>query len=100
MGEENKKTEKEIPNNIIPSLATPDKMIPKFCTQIVFGITEEGETKEQHVVMNLIYKEGDQQAVLIDRVMISVHHAENAVKVLNDLLERAKKGEIRTATTK
>ena len=66
---------------------TPDKIVPKVCTTINFGVTGNNS-----FVLTLTYNEApDQTQTIIERVMIEHEHAKNVSKVLSDLLDKIEK---------
>jgi|GEM_PF-6329223 len=83
---EEKKEEKKELQGQVNAIGSPDKAIPKFCSQINFGITNNGL-----VIMSMLYIEPNNQPALIERVMIDLPHAKQVVQVLSDLLNKADK---------
>jgi hypothetical protein len=88
--EEIKGEKKEPQNQAVKAISTPDKVIPKFCSRIEFGITSNNL-----VVMTMLYLETNSQLekttqpTVIERVIIDVPHARQVAQVLNDLLDKA-----------
>lgn len=73
-----------IPTTNIPT--TTDKIVPKFCTAINIAVLNN-----KNLVMTLVYSEGNENAALIDRIVIDLEHAKNLGKVLNKIVEDAEK---------
>jgi hypothetical protein len=62
----------------------PDKLTPKYCTSIQVGLLNSG-----NLVLSLLYSEPSQPALLIERVIIDIEHADNLANVLKAAVSEA-----------
>lgn len=65
----------------INALTEVQRIVPKFCTSIQIAVLEN-----RNVVLTMLYAE-EENAALIDRVIIDSTHAKNLIKVLTEALD-------------
>ncbi len=69
-------------------ITTPDKRIPKLCTQVVFSLATDGK-----IILTFVYKENpEEDGVIIERVMLpNNEQAKQIIEKLNEVIGKSEK---------
>ncbi len=75
-----------LPIDGVRLIAEPVKMVPKYCTSVLFS-----KLQNEQLIMTFVFGEKradvEDDPVLIERIVIHREHAEKMVQALNQLLQ-------------
>ncbi len=76
----------DIVNQMVGAFSSLEKMAPKYCTTIQVSLLNNN-----NIVLTMIYNEPPTSAVLIERVVIDMDHANSLADILKTAVTQAKR---------